>query len=603
MIFSKSDVKETLQLRLWFLLPLAGVLLVTVLSMVLAIHRQATEDIDRDAGRAANLAEHLYQEEIDASAGMLGAAMEVLATDQVLRPALMRRDRAQLLQRSAPLFAELKKKYSITHFYFSDSKRVNILRVHQPARYGDTISRTTTLQAERSGQTSYGVELGPLGTFTLRLVTPWFAANGQLLGFVELGMEIDHVLRTVQHIGSAKTYVLIDKKFLERKEWEAGMRMMGRLPDWEQLPDVVVNNQATEDLPKEVARGLQEKLLGERKTIEPMVEGTSAYRALFLPLKDAAGKSVGKMVLLLDVSAQVRASNLLTRESVLVGGIACVTLLGLFYWLLGRVGGRLEQDQQVLRELNASLEAKVQERTEQLLAAQEELVRREKLAVLGQVAGSVGHELRNPLGVMSNAVYFLQTLLADADETIQDYLNIIQSEIAGSERIVSDLLDSMRIQPPRPEAVGVAELIGQTLRKLTIPSNVRITLDMPETLPMLWVDVQQMQQVLRNLVSNGIEAMPDGGTLDIGATEDVQDGTMTVSVRDSGSGITPEQLKKLFLPLYTTKARGIGLGLVVVKNLTEANRGTVKVESEAGKGATFTVIFPTQSLSMEHIQP
>ena len=351
MIFSVNKEKETLRLRLWFLLPLAGVLLVTVLLMVLAIHRHADEDIERDAENAANRAEHLYQEEIDGSASMLGAAMEVLAADRELRQALARRDRARLLQRSAPLFAELKKKYSITHFYFSDSNRVNVLRVHQPARFGDTINRATTLQAQRSRQPSYGVELGPLGTFTLRMVTPWFAADGQLLGFVELGMEIDHVLRKVQHIGDAKTYVLIDKQFLDRKEWEAGMRALGRLPDWEQFPDVVVNNQATEDVPGELAHGLHESLLAGQKLAEYVVAGTTAYRAEFLPLKDVAGNRVGKMLLLLDVSARVRASSALTRESIWVGAIAGMSLLVFFYWLLGVVGKRLERDQQALREL------------------------------------------------------------------------------------------------------------------------------------------------------------------------------------------------------------------------------------------------------------
>jgi diguanylate cyclase (GGDEF)-like protein len=207
------------------------------------------------------------------------------------------------------------------------------------------------LKAQRSRQTSYGVELGPLGTFTLRLVMPWFAADGQLLGFVELGMEIDHVLRKVQHIGNAKTYVLINKQFLDRREWEAGMRMLGRLPDWEQFPDAVVNNQAVDDMPKELAHGLHESLLAEKKLAEYMLAGTSAYRAVFLPLMDAAGNSVGRMVLMLDVSVQVKEIKALTRESILVGGIACVSLLGFFYWLLGVVGRRLEQDQLLLHEL------------------------------------------------------------------------------------------------------------------------------------------------------------------------------------------------------------------------------------------------------------
>ena len=249
-----------------------------------------------------------------------------------------------------------------------------------------------------------------------------------------------------------------------------------------------------------------------------------------------------------------------------------------------------------IHELNEALEAKVQERTKQLVQAQEELGRKEKLAVLGQVAGSVGHELRNPLGVMNNAVYYLQTVLADADSTVKEYLNIIKYEIAGSERIVSDLLDAVRTQPPRPQAVGVAELIGQTLGKLTLPPSVTVKLDIPATLPALRVDAQQIHQVLRNLISNGVEAMTEGGMLEIRADENRQDGTVSVKVQDSGSGMTPEHLGQLFQPLFTTKARGIGLGLVVVKNLTEANGGTVTVESEIGNGTTFTVTLPADDV-------
>lgn len=253
---------------------------------------------------------------------------------------------------------------------------------------------------------------------------------------------------------------------------------------------------------------------------------------------------------------------------------------------------KLQEANRLLAQMNNELETKVQERTQQLLKAQDELVRNEKLAVLGQIAGSVGHELRNPLGVMSNAVYFLQTVLADADDSVKEYLEIIKGEIAGSERIVSDLLDSVRTKPPRPEIVGVRELLEKTLGKCAVPSSITVKLDIPATLSPLRVDPQQIHQVFRNLIGNGIEAMPEGGTLEIQASEDAQAGIITISVRDSGTGIAPEVLAKLFQPLVTTKARGIGLGLVVVKRLTEANGGSVEVQSELGKGTTFSVALP-----------
>jgi signal transduction histidine kinase len=246
----------------------------------------------------------------------------------------------------------------------------------------------------------------------------------------------------------------------------------------------------------------------------------------------------------------------------------------------------------LLIQLSQSLEEKVRERTKQLQEAQEDLVRKEKLALLGQVADTVGHELRNPLGVMNNAVYFLQTVLAGADDTTKEYLGIIKSEIAAAERIVSELLDAVRTKPPYPEMVEVIVLIQQTLRKCYVPPSVTVRLGIPETLPAVLVDPVQLRQVFWNLITNGVEAMPDGGVLEVRADENQEAKTVTVSIKDSGSGIAPEHLDSLFQPMFTTKARRIGLGLVVVKNLTQVNGGSVEVESTQGKGSTFSVTLP-----------
>lgn len=260
---------------------------------------------------------------------------------------------------------------------------------------------------------------------------------------------------------------------------------------------------------------------------------------------------------------------------------------------LGRELVERKRAEESIHKLNEELEAKVEERTKQLMDAQQTLVRNEKLAVLGQVAGSVGHELRNPLGVMNNAVYFLQTVLSDADENVKEYLGIIKDEIAGSERIVSDLLDSVRTKPPHPETVGIREVISQALRKCVVPPRVILEINLPDELPPIKIDPMQMHQVFRNLLSNSIDAMPEGGRLVVmGACE--EGGKMvTVSICDTGTGIAPENLPKLFQPLFTTKARGIGLGLVVVKNLTEANAGQIEVHSVLGTGTTFSVILPS----------
>ncbi len=118
-------------------------------------------------------------------------------------------------------------------------------------------------------------------------------------------------------------------------------------------------------------------------------------------------------------------------------------------------------------KLNETLELRVEKRTKQLLEAQEELVRKEKLATPEQLSGSVGHELRNPLGVMSNSVYYLKTVMSDADENVKEYLNIIKSEIDNSQRIITDLLDFTRTKTPRAELITANELIKQSLGKCT----------------------------------------------------------------------------------------------------------------------------------------
>jgi signal transduction histidine kinase len=272
------------------------------------------------------------------------------------------------------------------------------------------------------------------------------------------------------------------------------------------------------------------------------------------------------------------------------------------------------QAEEELREWNKELEHKVEERTRQLVDAQEELVRKEKLSILGQLSGSVGHELRNPLGVMSNAVYFLKMVLAEADETVKEYLGIIDNEIGNSLRIITDLLDFARTKAPQRRAVTPQELVRQSLGRCSIPENVTVTVDFPEELPRLNVDPLQMGQVLTNIINNGVQAMSNGGALYVAArladnagaplqgfpaladhTEDSLQETavsVEISVADTGEGISRENMKKLFQPLFTTKAKGIGLGLVVCKNLVEANGGRIEVASRLGEGTTFTVIMP-----------
>jgi PAS domain S-box-containing protein len=223
-----------------------------------------------------------------------------------------------------------------------------------------------------------------------------------------------------------------------------------------------------------------------------------------------------------------------------------------------------------------------------LAAAQDELVRKERLAVLGQLAGGVSHELRNPLGVIKNSVYYLRMVLP-ADDRVRKHLQILEREITTATRIVTDLLDFARVTPAVRVPVDVNELARDAVERNPFPGHVKVTLELCETPPPVLIDPDQIALVVGNLLRNAAQAMPDGGTLTV-RTAAAGAGAL-VEVEDTGVGIPPERLDKIFEPLFTTKARGIGLGLPVARSLTEANGGRLLVQSEPGRGSRFTVRF------------
>jgi len=253
-------------------------------------------------------------------------------------------------------------------------------------------------------------------------------------------------------------------------------------------------------------------------------------------------------------------------------------------------------------EIEASqheVEGRVSARTSELEAAlgelreaQETLVRKERLAMLGLLAGGVGHELRNPLGVMTNAVYYLRVVLKDAPSEIREYLDILGTQITLSEKIVGDLLDFARIKPPQYENVSLQQIVDQQLKRAGPVDGVSVEHDFPSDLPRVRVDQVQIGQVVLNLITNAMQAMNGGRPRLTFRGRRAADGFVRLDVVDNGTGMTPSQMQRLFEPLFTTKARGIGLGLAVSRGLVQANGGTISADSSPGMGTTMSVSLP-----------
>jgi signal transduction histidine kinase len=271
---------------------------------------------------------------------------------------------------------------------------------------------------------------------------------------------------------------------------------------------------------------------------------------------------------------------------VLAGGLALALVLGaLAEALLRRRDYALTLVDERTEELRDSL-GKLED-------AQGRLVRQERLAAIGELASAVGHELRNPLGVITNAHYLLRAQLErqPADGTLIRHLTTAEREVGAATLIVADLLDYSRAREPVTAPVDIGELITEIEGVIPPPTGVTLSRSDTTGLEPALADRDQLRQVLLNLISNAYEAMPDsGGTVAISARQ--ADGRVQISVVDNGTGMDDKTKERIFEPFFTRKARGIGLGLAVTKRIVDNHHGTISVDSSPGRGATFIIDLP-----------
>jgi two-component system NtrC family sensor kinase len=263
--------------------------------------------------------------------------------------------------------------------------------------------------------------------------------------------------------------------------------------------------------------------------------------------------------------------------------------------------GSLRQARSEVDALMSGLEQQVQDRTAALRAAQDQLVRSEKLSSLGRLSASIAHEINNPLaGILTFAKLMVRTLEEGppddgARRNLVKHLLLVQRETERCTAIVRNLLDFARERPLSVKDVDLNAVLEEALQLLANPlalNDVRLAKTLG-TLPLVKADFGQLRQACVNVIMNACEAMPRGGHLEV-ETRSVDGGRFAeVSFRDDGPGIPPERLSRIFDPFFTTKEKGTGLGLSVVYGIVERHGGTIDIRSDAGKGTRLAIRIPT----------
>ncbi len=330
----QSYVHKPVRHRL--LIPMAIILILNMVGFNMVLFKLQREHINRKSQLRLENATDELNELQNQQISMLAAIEEIILRDTGIGTALKAGNRQQLLSTYNDIYAKLRDKYRITHFYFHRSDRQNLLRIHKPDKHGDLINRFTACKAERTGKTASGVELGPLGTFTLRVVMPIFDRD-TLAGYIEVGKEIEDILVCIHDRQGVEVTAVIRKSALNRENWESGMKMLGRESDWNYFPNDVIIYSSMDHFPNEAGQFIDERqhIHGD-PTTEIVFDGKT-WRVLVDPLIDASNADVGDLIVFSEVSGDLARFNRLLIMAIGSGVFFLIVLISFLYVFLGRI--------------------------------------------------------------------------------------------------------------------------------------------------------------------------------------------------------------------------------------------------------------------------
>jgi len=469
-------------IRSQVLVPLTLTFIIITGSFVYASYRIRMDDYERGLVNRYQRLQHVLKGFIDDRTLFMTTAVEYISEQTDFQDAMRTKDREALLKLGSPILKLLFKQQQITHFYFYDKNGAIVLRVYNPRDISLNTPRFSLQQAMAQGNAVSGLELGHSGTFTLRVVYPW-KIDGEVLGYIELGQEYDQILKDLKAVSLIDFAVLLDKKHLVREAWEEGIRIAGRNPDWDFLPDRVLIDQ-TVSLSSAAFKTLFAAGPDARKYGRKLEVKGRAYRVKSFPMQDAALKNVGEFVVFTDQTADIESFRLFIAQVVSFSIVLCVGLFTYSYRVLTGVDSRLQEyrsqlvtefekqaatnkllerevqerrrAEENLVSLNEHLEHRVMDRTSKLEEAysnlqtqQTTILQQDRMACIGQLAASVAHDINNPIGFVSGNLVVLKNYWMKLADFVRFQQDTLQSCVAPAlmkrvkERRLALKVDSM----------------------------------------------------------------------------------------------------------------------------------------------------------------
>ncbi|MFO7578381.1 MAG: ATP-binding protein [Pelovirga sp.] len=572
------------------LVPLTLTFILLVASFLYASYRIRTQDYDLRLTNRYERVQTVLQSLLTSRTSSMQSVVEFIAEQRRFQNAMQERDRQLLLQHGSVLLDRLYHQQQITHFYFHDSAGRNFLRVYQPDNLAESPHRFTMSSAMESGRPVAGLELGGNGTFTLRLVYPW-RVEGELLGYIELGQEIDPILREIKAITNIDFLVVINKTFLERESWEEGMRMLERNADWNLLDSRVLIDTTVAMTAAETAELFDDDAIYRSQgAVVGIAERT--YRSRAFPLADVAGRIVGDFVLLDDMTDNVAAFRTFITQIVVFSLVLSTGLFAFAYRVLGRLDARLADSQRRVQEelenqarttarlevevverrraekdltrLNEHLEQRVLERTSELQSLNQEIeagrraleiayrdlqakqatiLQQDKMACVGQLAAGVAHDINNPIGFVAGNLEVLDDFWAKASAFIGAQNDVLHGCASGAE----------------------AESLEAVRRKLRIDY---VFAELPLVMKECFEGIERVNRIVLNLKGFSRSGEAEAQPADIHACLDSTIGIVWNELRYKADVIKdygelpqllcyPQQLNQVFMNLLINAAQAI----------------------------------------------